>query len=205
MLNTLSVGCKDFPRIESESFPGPAAGEPHRPLPEDFVMRGLTWTELYYPHDWFTSSKVDDDERCMEMPSMTDERKDRCLWLGRRIARSARWLTYRATTHSFGVATEFDVEIVPLPLPLPARAPPAPVVSADPGPGPAADVGSDLMSVGKSSAVSTPSTFVNTEQGTTSDNGDEDEERDKDDKLSDAPSHSTVIQPRRWQFPQPGH
>ncbi|KAL0764714.1 hypothetical protein CaCOL14_012520 [Colletotrichum acutatum] len=96
--------------MESEDFPRPDKGEP-RPLPDDFAQRGLLWVDKYYPNDWFTATKVDDDEKYFEVASMMEERSQRCLWLGCRLATSGKWLTYDEQTKQFGVAPQFDVEI----------------------------------------------------------------------------------------------
>jgi len=109
MLNTLLVSYSDYSRIEGEEFP---RGDSNRPLPDDYALRGLLWTKEYFPNDWFTS-RVDDDERYFEVPSMTEERKERILWLACRLSKSGRVLTYR--NHQFGVTKEYDVEIGPAP------------------------------------------------------------------------------------------
>ncbi len=113
MLNTLLVNYPTFARIESGDFP--ESEEEPRPLPEDYAMRGLLWVERYYPADYFTSAKVDDDEKYFEMASMTDERRERVLWLACQVARHGRWLTYSGVTHHFGVGEEYDLNIVPVP------------------------------------------------------------------------------------------
>ena len=111
MLNTLSVSYSDFSRVEGEGFP---RGESSRPLPEDYALRGLLWTEeQFFPDDWFSSAKVDDDERYLEVASMTDERKQRILWLACQISKSGRCLTYSKT--QFGVTKDHDIEIAPAP------------------------------------------------------------------------------------------
>ncbi|KAK1489166.1 hypothetical protein CABS01_17152 [Colletotrichum abscissum] len=96
--------------IESEDFPRPDKGDP-RPLPDDFAQRGLLWVDKYYPSDWFTATKVDDDEKYFEVASMMEERSQRCLWLGCRLATSGKWLTYDEEAKQFGVVPQFDVEI----------------------------------------------------------------------------------------------
>lgn len=57
-----------------------------RPLWEDFLLRGLTYTLWYFSKDWFSKSGLDDEERQLELPSMDDARITRILWLGFRIA-----------------------------------------------------------------------------------------------------------------------
>ncbi|KAK2061343.1 hypothetical protein LY76DRAFT_508125 [Colletotrichum caudatum] len=109
MLNSLLKECASVDRIESEDFPR-SNDETPRPLPEDFAQRGLLWVDKYYPDDWFTS-KLDDDEKYFEVASMKEERQERCLWLGCRIASSGNWLTYDKSTRQFGVPPQYDLEI----------------------------------------------------------------------------------------------
>ncbi|KAL0929473.1 telomerase-binding protein EST1A protein [Colletotrichum truncatum] len=114
LLNTLMDGNTLFEKIESEDFPRPEKESP-RPLPEDFAQRGLLWVDKYYPNDWFTASKIDDEEKYFEVPSMTDERQDRCLWLACRLASSGRHLTYDKETRQFNVTPQYDISIANLP------------------------------------------------------------------------------------------
>jgi len=116
MLNYLHHSCQFEPRIDSEEFPGAQKNDTPRPLPEDFALQGLIYTEDYYPISWFRDSKVEEDEKYFELASMTDQRKERLLWLGRRLATSGRWLTWDNETRQFGVAEPYanDAEDVPL-------------------------------------------------------------------------------------------
>ncbi|GKT61121.1 LOW QUALITY PROTEIN: telomerase-binding protein EST1A protein [Colletotrichum tofieldiae] len=109
MLNALLKECQSVDSIESEDFPRPSKETP-RPLPEDHAQRGLLWVDKYYPDDWFTS-KVDADEKYFEVASMTEERQDRCLWLGCRLASSGNWLTYDKSTRQFGVPLRYEMKI----------------------------------------------------------------------------------------------
>jgi hypothetical protein len=70
-------------------------------------MRGLLWTEEYYPIRWFKDSLVEEGEKDFELPSMGDQRKERVLWLGRRLAVSGNWLTWDEKARTFGVAERF--------------------------------------------------------------------------------------------------
>ncbi|CAI0653407.1 unnamed protein product [Colletotrichum noveboracense] len=114
MLNTLVGICSRFDKIEGEAFPRNEKESP-RPLPDDFAQRGLLWVEKYYPADWFTAAKIDDEEKYFEVASMMEERQDRCLWLGNRIASSSAWLTYDKNLRQFSVAPRYAVEIANLP------------------------------------------------------------------------------------------
>jgi hypothetical protein len=117
MLNTLLDSFQAYDRIEGESFPDNfEKGESRRPLPEDYAMRGLLWTDRYYPNDLFSGEERDDDEKYMELPSMVEKRKERVLFLGCRIAdRGGKWLRYDQASHRFSAAPEFDVELDLLP------------------------------------------------------------------------------------------
>ncbi|KXH55540.1 hypothetical protein CSAL01_07334 [Colletotrichum salicis] len=109
LLNTIISKDVSMETIESEQFPRPDKGDP-RPLPDDFAQRGLLWVDKYYPNDWFTATKVDDDEKYFEVASMMEERSSRCLWLGCQLAASGKWLTY-TRDGQFGVASKYDIEI----------------------------------------------------------------------------------------------
>ena len=71
-------------KILGHNFPQPLQSI-GRPLFEDFLLRGQLWSELYFPSAWFTDAQVDDEERSLELPSMTAERTERILWLAMRI------------------------------------------------------------------------------------------------------------------------
>lgn len=123
-LNTLVLSQPNFKRIEGEAFPTPTGKELPRPLPEDHAMKGLLYAEDYYPPTWFSGGRVDDDEKHIELPSMTDERKERLLWIGCRIASYRRWLLYDANTRTFSVAEQWEMALDNDGLPT-AAAPPS--------------------------------------------------------------------------------
>ncbi|KAK8000214.1 telomerase-binding protein EST1A protein [Apiospora arundinis] len=110
LLNSLLSSYRGYERIQSNEFPRPVKQLP-RPLPEDFALRGLLWADKYYPSDWFSNDKIDDDEKYFEVASMTDERKERVLWLGVTIAQHGKWLLYDENTHQFSVPSRFDQDI----------------------------------------------------------------------------------------------
>ncbi|TVY25709.1 EST/SMG-like protein [Lachnellula hyalina] len=84
MLNTLLSSYSTPGRIEDDNFPSPEKDDT-RPFPEDFAMRGLLWAEEYFPEEWFTKEKIDEEEKYHERPSMTAQRKERILWLACKI------------------------------------------------------------------------------------------------------------------------
>ncbi|KAI5924462.1 hypothetical protein F4810DRAFT_719057 [Camillea tinctor] len=111
LLNSLLLSYRKHDRILDREFPREKKDLPPRPLPEDFAMKGLLWVEHYFPEDWFANSKVDDDEKYFEVASMTDERKERILWLGCRIAEARKWLAYDHDVHQFRVTSAYDEKL----------------------------------------------------------------------------------------------
>ncbi len=59
---------------------------PAKPLPEDFLIRGLAFSYRYFPHTWFDNAPTH-DERYLEAPSVTTARLTRVLWLVQQIAK----------------------------------------------------------------------------------------------------------------------
>lgn len=55
-----------------------------RCLREDLVIAGQLWSKPYYPENWL--DEVDKEAPLHELSSAVLERKERCLWLGHRIA-----------------------------------------------------------------------------------------------------------------------
>ncbi|PVH80815.1 hypothetical protein DL98DRAFT_366408, partial [Cadophora sp. DSE1049] len=89
MLNTLLVSYETPVKIENDNFPLPDKDDV-RPLPEDFAMRGLLWAEGYFPEEWFGDDKIDGDgelEEYFEVASMTASRKERILWLAKKLSK----------------------------------------------------------------------------------------------------------------------
>lgn len=135
MLNHLLVSCEVSPRIESSEFPLPDKWELRRPFPEDFAMNGLLFAQNYYPYrevepteqtekgkkdkntrTFFEDLNLEQDEKYFELASMVQERKERILWLGHKIAASGQWLTWNPESREFSVADKYDVELEDLPL-----------------------------------------------------------------------------------------
>jgi hypothetical protein len=100
-------GLKDVAPEKSAS----AAAHRRKPLPEDYALRGFPWVETYFPKDWFDSEdRIDDDDKYFELPSMLEERKERIVWLGGRIAARSggKWLQFDSTTGQFDAGPEFN-------------------------------------------------------------------------------------------------
>ncbi|KAB5566918.1 hypothetical protein GE09DRAFT_1273977 [Coniochaeta sp. 2T2.1] len=119
MLNYLvySDSVENFERIEGEAFPEELEkGDFRRPLPEDYAMRGLLWTDDYFPRGHFDREQHDDDEKYRELPSMAQTRKERVLFLSCRIAARKPWLRYDRVGRRFSaVTTETDADLEHLP------------------------------------------------------------------------------------------
>lgn len=101
-------------KIYSEDFPDGTtnANGGSRPLPEDYVLRGLEWTRKYYPGNFFENAQIDSEERSLELPSMTAIRMERILWLALRICSSNDYLKYNAEKKTFTVHEALERRIV---------------------------------------------------------------------------------------------
>ncbi|KAL3431854.1 hypothetical protein BDV09DRAFT_188017 [Aspergillus tetrazonus] len=106
-LNTLTRNFTDFTLIEGTDFP--SQGD-DRWLFEDFLIRGQVWSQNLYPTDFFDKAPTVDDGRNLEPPSRDLSRMHRCLWLGVRLAKFNRWMTYDAASRKF-MATEFASDL----------------------------------------------------------------------------------------------
>ena len=71
-------------------------------------MRGLEWAENYLPKDWFLNDNIPLEEKSFELSWMSDHRKERILWVARRIALSERWLVYDADMRKFTVHADYQ-------------------------------------------------------------------------------------------------
>ncbi|EGU83176.1 hypothetical protein FOXB_06310 [Fusarium oxysporum f. sp. conglutinans Fo5176] len=111
MLNTLLESCEPGYEIQSH-FRLPRKNQLPRPLPEDFAMRGLLYSEDYFPNDWFQTDNIDDDEKYFELPSASEERKDRIISLGCRIATSEKWLCWDEEGRKFSVTEKYDITLL---------------------------------------------------------------------------------------------
>lgn len=111
LLNSLLQSYRDYDRIRSSEFPRQDKEVLPRPLPEDFAMKGLPWAEKYHLDGQFSNEEVDDDEKYFEMASMSEERKERILWLGYRIATHGKWLVYDDSLHQFQPEAKYQGRI----------------------------------------------------------------------------------------------
>lgn len=109
LLNTLVATYGRPDRIEDDSFSLPEKND-LRPFPEDFAMRRLLWAEDIFPVEWFTTKKVDEEEKYQERPSMTSQRKERLLWLAVKISRQTPCLVYDGSRFSVGSQTLASIQ-----------------------------------------------------------------------------------------------
>ena len=72
------------------------------PLAEDFLIRGLIWTQFYFPSGWF--DKQDEDSRAgrgIETDSSRKNRVERVQWLALYLAFHTEYIKYDMNTRSF--------------------------------------------------------------------------------------------------------
>ncbi|KAJ2896494.1 hypothetical protein MKZ38_005482 [Zalerion maritima] len=126
LLNTLCLERPDLDMSRCDAVAIRARKEmsPY-PLPEDYAMRGLVYTQGYYPADFFPES-VDDEDKYFEAPCMMEYRKDRILYLGCDIARKSALLYYDKYSRMSAAGAQgciedinpnFDTDGEPIPTP----------------------------------------------------------------------------------------
>jgi len=108
MLNTLVAGV-DLDKVQNGVFPVPVKDEA-RPLPEDYILRGILYADHYFPDTWF-STKVDEEEKYQERASMTAQRKERILFVACCIAKAGRGLKWDSAKGQFSNAAEAERQI----------------------------------------------------------------------------------------------
>ncbi|KAH8880132.1 hypothetical protein GQ53DRAFT_670500 [Thozetella sp. PMI_491] len=120
LLNTIEGDA--FPEAVGDIYESPEpehggySNRPRRPLPEDFAMRGLLWTDKYLPDEYFYE-RIDDEEKYFEVASMAEQRRERVLYLGCKIAKVGGGRYLRYSNRSFGAGPEYDIELEGLPEP----------------------------------------------------------------------------------------
>ncbi|GKZ17328.1 hypothetical protein AbraIFM66951_007533 [Aspergillus brasiliensis] len=92
---------------EREDFP---VSEETTWVAEDFLIRGQTWSQRYYPASFFDNAPTAGEGRNIEPPSRDITRMYRCIWLGIRLAKFERWITYDVNERKFS-ATPFALEL----------------------------------------------------------------------------------------------
>ncbi|KAE9364071.1 hypothetical protein N431DRAFT_564567 [Stipitochalara longipes BDJ] len=103
VLNSYTRCSEKLDEIEKETFPGLHL-KVSQPLPEDFDLRGLVWSQGYFPDNWFSNSHIEDEQEYMKDNSTSQEdRLERILWLGFRLARRGLWMYYDSSDRQFSV------------------------------------------------------------------------------------------------------
>lgn len=77
------------------------------PLPDDYWIRGLLWSESYFPPDWFQQER-DEDDRYLELASTTKCRTERIIQIGLRLSSFGRWMSFDQKSHTFSALTPHD-------------------------------------------------------------------------------------------------
>ncbi|KPM41724.1 hypothetical protein AK830_g4819 [Neonectria ditissima] len=100
-LNAIAMSIPPTETFSTESFPKLIDEDGHV-LSEDWEMRGLFWTENYFPEDWFTGeadfySAVDG----YKQPAPAMYREQRVLFVGRCLAQSLAPLLFDPELNSF--------------------------------------------------------------------------------------------------------
>jgi hypothetical protein len=103
VLNSYTRCSEKLDEIERETFPG-LHNKASQPLPEDFDLRGLVWSQGYFPDNWFSNSHIEDEQEYMkDSPTIQEDRLERILWLGFRLASRGNWMYYDSSDRQFSV------------------------------------------------------------------------------------------------------
>ncbi|KAI8416557.1 hypothetical protein FOFC_02868 [Fusarium oxysporum] len=109
-LNTLLVSPnQEYTR--EDGFPIPYSATP---LPEEFAMRGLHYSQDYFSSNYFDNHDLDENTRRIEHPWMAARRANQILGLARVIADSGRLLSWDPKHRHFSVSTEFLHQSIPV-------------------------------------------------------------------------------------------
>lgn len=103
LLNTLLVYYPLNERVVSCAEQGVflSADKPnYRPLPEDYLIRGLVWLQFFFSPNWF-DGKLAEDGRSIEDDSTRTMRAERVLWLGLWLARNCDYISFDPLTRRF--------------------------------------------------------------------------------------------------------
>ncbi|KAF2675462.1 hypothetical protein BT63DRAFT_450451 [Microthyrium microscopicum] len=115
LLNMISASGDYDGRYETFDFLRPVRGDPG-PLPEDYLLRGMMFTQTYYPKDWFDEVDVD-EVRMIEHASTEKRREERLLWIGYKFAQYG-CLLYDSSKKRWVVNTESVLVIQPNHVPI---------------------------------------------------------------------------------------
>ncbi|KAJ9133182.1 hypothetical protein NKR23_g10896 [Pleurostoma richardsiae] len=97
---------EDKANIDTFDFPRRDTGD-RRPLPEDWALRGLLWTDRLFPSDYF-DEKVEEENKAFEVPSMTDDRKRRVIYLAHHLQARGDWFSFDENTKRFVVSPAYE-------------------------------------------------------------------------------------------------
>ncbi|TLD05111.1 uncharacterized protein PgNI_09326 [Pyricularia grisea] len=103
-LNYLSPRVEEPEKFETQKFPKPAG----KPLPEDYTIRGLLWTQSGRPQKYFGVAEVGDDESMSEPILLGEYRCERVVWPAFRIAKERGRITYDRETDHLPLAREYE-------------------------------------------------------------------------------------------------
>ncbi|KAK6336926.1 hypothetical protein TWF718_009714 [Orbilia javanica] len=103
---------KEFLKRVQDNEAFPVIQDYSRPLPEEYIMRGLKIARRYFPYDYF-SKFVPDDERLIELLSMGAVREEKILWLIIKLANYGPWIQYDPASYSFSVSNELAEILTP--------------------------------------------------------------------------------------------
>ncbi|KAH7129834.1 hypothetical protein B0J13DRAFT_132685 [Dactylonectria estremocensis] len=118
-LNAVAMSIPSAEPMQTDSFPKQSDGNGHV-LSEDWEMRGLFWTENYFPVDWFANevdfhSVVDG----YKQPTPAMYREQRVLFVGRCLAQSAAPISFNP---ELNLSTSTLEEPLAMPRPIPWQA-----------------------------------------------------------------------------------
>lgn len=96
---------------DSDTFPSDGV-----PLNEDFLIRGLVWSQWYFAPNWFDNIEDDDGSRRLEDDSKKQHRTGRVLYLGIQMARKSDYMSYDHGTKRFSASRTPDTKNAKLAL-----------------------------------------------------------------------------------------
>ena len=81
-------------------FLTPEKPDDTKPLSEDYLIRGLIWTQFYFPSGWF-NGQTDENGRSIETATMHKARVERVQWLGLHLAFRTDYIKFDVHTKGF--------------------------------------------------------------------------------------------------------
>ncbi|KAH8798379.1 hypothetical protein F5884DRAFT_742980 [Xylogone sp. PMI_703] len=99
-LDTLLATHRNLVEPDSKIFPGLEMETP-KPFRNDYVLRGLLFSEDYFPPGWFPAEMIDEDDETDRPKSVNNQHRERILWIAIRIAGLGKWLNYERENMEF--------------------------------------------------------------------------------------------------------